>query len=124
MRRSIPWLAAVALACTPPAGDTSTTGAADGSDTSASIDSDTSVPTDGATIDTAALSDTAADTDTGEPGIPCPPIDPHIKYELDADGVFDTVVATQAELEILAGCTDIAGSLQSARSSPTCRCPA
>ncbi len=121
MRRRLPWLAAASLACTPPFasdGEATSTGDGDGIDTSVLTDTgdgddtDTSVPTDTGAADTAALSNTAADTDTGEAAIPCPPIDPHIKYELDADGVYDTVVTTQGELAILAGCTDIAGSLQ------------
>lgn len=57
------------------------------------------------------LGDTGAPTDTGAPSIPCPPIELHQKYELDGDGLYDTVLDSQDDVAILAGCTDISGSL-------------
>ncbi|MCY0992066.1 hypothetical protein OV203_33315 [Nannocystis sp. ILAH1] len=88
---------AISLACVPPAGNGPTSGTA--TDTLATETDATATATDPTTT-------------VSEPSIPCPPIDPHHKWELDQDGVFDTVVQTQDELQILAGCTDIDGSLQ------------
>ncbi|HEY8377258.1 MAG TPA: hypothetical protein VIK91_12245, partial [Nannocystis sp.] len=112
-------VAAVFVACVPPDGDApaSGTGAATSTGEPGTATEALATETDGTATDplvteTDGATATGPTTTAGEPLVPCPPIDPHHQYELDQDGVFDTVVQTQGELQILAGCTHIAGSLK------------
>jgi hypothetical protein len=80
---------------------------------------DTGTPT-GTSVDPTSTSWDPTTGTTSEPlvtcgaipaAILCPPVDPNIGFDLDMDGRRDTLVHDQAELAILAGCTDILGSL-------------
>jgi hypothetical protein len=128
----LPRLATLSLslalaACGPQAADLATT--ADPATTSATApdtgvptsdggtDPDTDAPTsDGGTATTGDDpgstdgGDTGSATDTDVASVLCPRPDWHI--EVDQDGLPDTVLNTQDEVALLAGCTDISGSLQ------------
>ncbi len=98
----------VLLACGDDTGSTSA---------STSATSTTGTPTNTTGTPTSTASDTTAGT-TAEPpvtcgaipvAIVCPPVDPDV--DIDMDGRHDTLVHDPDELAILAGCTDILGSL-------------
>lgn len=101
-------LAGLSLACSPGrAGDGVTdteTGEADATDpdTGAPTTGDDPGPTDG--------DHTGSTTDTDGALIPCPLVEQDV--HIDADTLPDTVLDSQDDVAVLAGCTDISGSLR------------
>ncbi len=90
------------------AADPATTSATD-PDTGAPT-SDTGTPTTGDDLGSPNGGDTGSATDTDGAPILCPLIEQNT--HIDADGLPDTVLESQDDVALLAGCTDISGSLR------------
>ncbi len=114
-------LAGLSLACSPGrAGEGMTgtgTGEVDATDTDngpptgdGDTDPDTGTPTTGEDTGSTNGGDTGSGTDTDGASILCPLI--HQSVHIDADALPDTVLDSQDDVAVLAGCTDISGSLR------------
>ena len=90
--------------------DDSTTSSGDMPTSEDGMDPDTGTPTTGDDPGSTDGGDTGSATDTDGESTLCPLVEQNV--HIDADALADTVLDSQDDLAVLAGCTDISGSLR------------